>query len=97
MIESQLASGPTNKRVGLVGLERIPVREGAALVDASGHALGSVTSGTIAPSVDRPIAMAYLPVNHAALHGEVRAMVRNKPVPMRISTMPFHPHRYHRA
>ena len=38
VIEAQLANGPTNKRVGLVGLERIPVREGAHLVDATGHA-----------------------------------------------------------
>ena len=28
-IERQLASGAPNKRVGLVGLERVPVREGA--------------------------------------------------------------------
>jgi glycine cleavage system aminomethyltransferase T len=39
----------------------VPVREGAAIVDAHGHKLGTVTSGTLAPSVNQPIAMAYLP------------------------------------
>ncbi|NWG76488.1 MAG: glycine cleavage system aminomethyltransferase GcvT, partial [Rubrivivax sp.] len=37
VIESQLASGPKRKRVGLIGLERVPVREGAPVVDAQGH------------------------------------------------------------
>ena len=52
-------------RVGLVGLERVPVREGTALFDAHGRRLGQVTSGTLAPTVNQPIAMAYLPADHA--------------------------------
>ena len=43
-IAAQLAQGVAVKRVGLVGLERIPVREGAALVDAHGHKLGRVAN-----------------------------------------------------
>ncbi len=65
-IDGQMATGPPCKRVGLVGLERVPVREGAMIVDAQGHKLGHVTSGTLAPTVDKPIAMAYLAANHAA-------------------------------
>ena len=87
----------TNKRVGLVGLERVPVREGAPLVDAHGHKLGRVTSGTLAPTLDKPIAMAYLASNHTATGHEVYAEVRGKPYPMRVSPMPFTPHRYRRA
>lgn len=93
-IDAQLANGPSNKRVGLVGLERAPVREGTRLVDAHGHALGTVTSGTLAPTVDQPIAMAYLPINHALPHHEVYAEVRGKKLPMRVTGMPFAPHRY---
>ena len=85
------------KRVGLLGLERIPVREGAILVDALGHKLGHVTSGTLAPTVNQPIAMAYLAANHAVLNHEVWAEVRGKRVPMRVAPMPFVPHRYHRG
>ena len=97
VIEAQLTSGPSNKRVGLVGLERAPVREGTAIVDAHGHALGTVTSGTLAPSVNQPIAMAYLPLNHTAPQAEVYAEVRGKRLPMRVSAMPFAPHRYFRG
>lgn len=96
-IDAQLAHGTSNKRVGLVGLERLPVREGAVLVDAHGHKLGHVTSGTLAPTVNQPIAMAYLASNHALPHHEVFAEVRGKRQPMRVSPMPFSPHRYVRG
>jgi aminomethyltransferase len=97
-IEGQLASGPTIKRVGLVGLERIPVREGAPILDRQhGHKLGHVTSGTSSPSLNKPIAMAYLAANHALPSHEVWADVRNKAQPMRVTAMPFVPHRYHRS
>jgi aminomethyltransferase len=96
-VERHLGGGAMRKRVGLVGLERVPVREGTAIVDAHGHALGRVTSGTLAPGVDRPIAMAYLPRDHAAPEHEVYAEVRGKRLPMRVTAMPFQPHRYHRG
>src|SRR5262252_8146614 len=70
-IDAQLAGGPAVKRVGLVGLERAPVREGAPLSDAQGAAIGRVTSGTLAPTVNKPIAMAYLAANHGGAHHEV--------------------------
>jgi len=96
-IDAQLAAGASLKRVGLVGLERMPVREGATIVDAKGHKLGHVTSGTLAPTVNQPIAMAYLAANHALPNHEVYAEVRGKRQPMRVSPMPFAPHRYFRG
>ena len=94
VIDGQLARGPTNKRVGLLGLERVPVREGATIVDAQGHKLGTVTSGTLSPTVNHPIAMGYLAANHALLNHEVYAEVRGKRQPMRVAALPFTPHRY---
>ena len=96
VIDGHLTVGVSVKRVGLVGLEKVPVREGTAIVDAHGSPLGRVTSGTLGPTVHEPVAMAYLAVNHAGLQHEVYAEVRGKRLPMRISTMPFTPHRYHR-
>ena len=96
VIEKHLAGAAPSKRVGLLGLERVPVREGAALFDTHGHRLGTVRSGTLAPSVNQCIAMAYLPINHTQVHHEVFADVRGKRVPMRVVPMPFHPHRYKR-
>lgn len=96
VIDKHLAGGAPSRRVGLVGLERVPVREGTPLLDAQGHRLGSVTSGTLPPSVDKPIAMAYLPADHAQIEHEVYAEVRARRLPMRVTAMPFQPHRYHR-
>ena len=96
-IEKHLAGAAPSKRVGLVGLERVPVREGTTLVDAHGHKLGTVTSGTLAPSVNQAIAMAYLPLDHAKPQHEVYAEVRGKRLPMRATPMPFQPHRYFRG
>jgi len=96
-IAAQLANGVQVKRVGLLGLERIPVREGAILVDAQGHKLGHVTSGTLAPTVNQPIAMAYLAANHAIANHEVYAEVRGKRQPMRVAALPFVPPGYHRG
>ena len=97
VIESQLATAPMRRRVGLLGLERVPVREGAELFDAHGHKVGRVTSGTVGPTVGQPIAMAWLGAEHAAPHHEVWADVRGKRLPMRVTPMPFTPHRYHRG
>jgi aminomethyltransferase len=97
VIEAHLAGSAPSKRVGLVGLERAPVREGSPIVDAHGHKLGTVTSGTLAPTVDRAIAMAYLPLDHARPQHEVYAEVRGKRLPMRVNPLPFNPHRYFRG
>ena len=95
-IEKQLAGSAPSKRVGLIGLERMPVREGAPIFDGQGLRLGTVTSGTLAPTVNQPIAMAYLSHNHGLPHHEVYAEVRGKRLPMRVTALPFTPHRYQR-
>ncbi len=97
VIQGQLETGPHNKRVGLMGLERVPVREGSELFDAHGHKLGTVTSGSFAPTINQPIAMAYLPMNHAMIGNEIYAQVRGKLYPMRVTTLSFVKPRYHRA
>ena len=97
VIATQLASGAPSKRVGLVGLERVPVREGAHIVDDAGAAIGRVTSGTVGPSVGQPIALAYVPGALAVPGTVVHADVRGKRQPMRVCPLPFAPHRYFRG
>jgi aminomethyltransferase len=96
VIEAHLGGAAPSRRVGLVGLERVPVREGTVISDAHGHKLGKVTSGTLAPTVNQPIAMAYLPLDHAIAQHEVFAEVRGKRLPMRVTPLPFAPHHYRR-
>jgi aminomethyltransferase len=85
------------KRVGLIALERIPVREHTEIQDTSGKRLGEVTSGLLGPTIDKAIAMAYVPPEYAAVGTRVNALVRGKPVPMEVVTMPFVPTNYFRG
>jgi len=87
----------TRRRVGLVALERVPVREGCALQSFEGHAIGTVTSGLLGPTAERPIAMGYVATAFSEPGTRVQAIVRGKPVPMEVSTMPFVPTRYFRG
>jgi aminomethyltransferase len=96
-IARELAHGPARKRVGLVGLGRAPVREGAPIVDDAEVTIGRVTSGTVGPTVGQPIALAYVPTALAAPGTPLDAEVRGKRQPMRVIALPFAPHRYFRG
>lgn len=85
------------KRIGLVALERVPVREHTELQDGNGNTIGEVTSGLLAPTFGKPIAIAYVDTAFSALGTQVTAIVRGKPVPMVVSAMPFVPTRYYRG
>jgi aminomethyltransferase len=85
------------KRVGLVALERIPVREHSALQSMEGAPIGEVTSGLLGPTTNKPVAMGYVKPEFSALGTRVNAMVRGKPVAMEVSNMPFVPNHYHRG
>ena len=91
-------SAPAQRlRVGLVGLERVPVREHVALHNEAGQQVGEVTSGLLAPTADQPIALAYVQTQYAQVGTRLNAMVRGKAVPMQVSPLPFVPNRYHRG
>lgn len=92
-ILGHLADGSPRKRVGLLVDGKLPVREGAKLFDGE-EEIGVVTSGGFAPSVGAPIAMGYVPRDHAVPGTAVAAEVRGKRVPCTVAAMPFVPHRY---
>jgi aminomethyltransferase len=85
------------QRVGLVALERIPVREHTELRDSTGRRVGEVTSGLLGPTVDKPVAMGYVATALAAPGTRLDAIVRGKAVAMEVTRMPFVPARYYRG
>jgi aminomethyltransferase len=80
-----------------MALERVPVREHTELQSLDGQRVGEVTSGLLGPSIDQPIAMAYVDATHASVGQRLHALVRGKAVPMQVAAMPFVPNRYHRG
>ena len=85
------------KRVGLVALERVPVREHTELQSPDGQKIGEVTSGLLGPTVNEPVAMGYVTPAFAAIGTRVNAIVRGKVVPMEVRAMPFVPANYYRG
>ncbi|MDO9370392.1 MAG: glycine cleavage system aminomethyltransferase GcvT [Sphingopyxis sp.] len=92
-ILGHLADGSARKRVGLLVVGKLPVREGAKLFDGEDE-IGVVTSGGFAPSVGAPIAMGYVPRDHAVPGTAIAAEVRGKLVHCTVAAMPFVPHNY---
>jgi len=90
-----LEGGTATRRVGLALEGRQAAREGA-LVFAGEEEVGRVTSGGFSPSLNHPIAMAYVNAAHAADGTALTIEVRGKRLPARVVPMPFVPHRYHR-
>ena len=88
-VAAALETGVKEMRVGLQPQGRAPVREGAAIVSASGDRIGTVTSGGFGPTVGTPVAMGYLQSDHAAIGTEVFAEVRGKQLPMLVAKTPF--------
>ena len=86
----------TRKRVGLLALERIPVREPSELHSQDGRRIGQVTSGLLSPTLDQAIAMAYVEAEFSAVGTRMNAIVRGKPVAMVVTSLPFVPTRYRR-
>lgn len=96
-ILKSLADGADRKRVGLKLEGRAPVREGANVCDQDGNPIGIVTSGGYAPSLESPVAMAYVSKELSKIETELFVDIRGKLKPAIVSKMPFVPQRYHRG
>jgi len=89
VLAKQKAEGLSRKLVGLeLDGRRVP-RHGMA-VEAGGQVVGRVTSGTFSPSLERPIAMAYVDSAHAALGGTLDVVAGETRLPSRIVRRPFY-------
>ena len=81
--------GPEQMRVGLaLQGKRVP-REGFAVL-AGGRVVGQVTSGTFSPTLDRPIAMAYVDVTQSVAGTELEVDIRGRGEPAEVVALPFY-------
>ncbi len=93
----ELGEGPPRRRIGLRPEGRAPMREGTEVfaAETGGGAIGRVTSGGYGPSIEAPMAMAYLPSGIAG-GTQVWGDVRGRRLPATVAPMPFQPTRYKR-
>jgi len=89
VLAKQKAEGVPRKLIGLeLDGRRVP-RHGMA-VEAAGQKVGVVTSGTFAPSLEKPIAMAYVDPAHGALGGTLDVVAGETRLPARVVRRPFY-------
>ncbi len=84
----QLLNGAARKRVGLSVEGRLPAREGAT-VWVGDRQVGVVTSGGFAPSLNVPIAMAYVDTAQSADGTALEIDVRGRRIAATVVPMPF--------
>ena len=90
VILQQIAGGAERRRVGLLPEGRAPMREGTELFAAEdGPSIGRITSGGFGPSLNAPVAMGYVAIDHAAPGTRVFASLRGKMLPATVAKMPF--------
>lgn len=92
----EINEGTARKWVGLKLEGRLPAREGAEVFSGSDH-IGTVTSGGFSPTLQAPIAMAYVAIEYAAPGTALEVEVRGKRLAATVSPTPFVPHRYYRG
>ena len=89
-LKAQKENGVARKLVGIKMIDRGIPRHGYPIVDADGNAVGEVTSGTMAPSLNEAIGMAYVPTASAAPGSTVWVEVRGKALKAEVVSLPFY-------
>ncbi len=97
VILRQLDEGVERRRVGIRPQGRVPVRDGAELVDAGGKPVGRVTSGGFGATAGGPVAMGYVAATCARPETRLDALVRGKAHPVEVVKLPFVKQRYYRG
>jgi aminomethyltransferase len=86
---AEVKDAPQSKRVGLeLPGKRVPREHYRVVVGA--EEVGEVTSGTFSPTLEKPIAMAYVRPNFVSEGTELAIDIRGKLEPARVVPLPFY-------
>ncbi|MGD8777939.1 MAG: glycine cleavage system aminomethyltransferase GcvT [Ignavibacteria bacterium] len=81
-------NGPVRKLVGMEADEKAFPRKGYD-ISINGETIGNITSGTLSPVLDRPIALGYVKSEYTEIGNSVDWVIRNKTIPAKIIQLPF--------
>jgi aminomethyltransferase len=88
VLEKVKSEGVKRKLVGMILEERAIPRHGYAIA-ADGNIVGSVTSGTFSPSLEKGIALGYVSTPHAAVGSRVAVDIRGRSMDAVVTSVPF--------
>ena len=83
------ATDPDERFVGLELTERGVPRHGYDIVNDEGLVIGAVTSGTMSPTLEKPIGLGYVPREYDDPGTSVRIVVRGQRKDARVTETPF--------
>jgi aminomethyltransferase len=89
LFEKQKADGVTKKLVGFEMIDKGIARHDYEIVDAAGNNIGTVTSGTQAPSLGKAIGMGYVATSHTNIGNEIFVKIRDKNMKAVVVKVPF--------
>ena len=87
--EKQKANGVSKKLVGFEMMEKGIARHGYDIKDFEGTLIGTVTSGTMSPSLGKAIGMGYVDKQFATIDSEIFISIRNTLLKAKVVKMPF--------
>jgi aminomethyltransferase len=88
VLRSQKENGIKKKLVPLVFEDRAFPRKGYT-IKSNNKEIGIITSGTVSPILEKPIAMGYVEKEFANEGTDVNVLIRNKEITAKISKLPF--------
>ena len=83
-------NGITRKLVGFEMTERGIPRHDYEIVDKEGVVIGIVTSGTMAPSLNKGIGLGYVSIDNSAVDSEIFIRIRKNDVAAKVVKTPFY-------
>ncbi len=89
VLEGQKANGVNRRLVGIEMEGRHIARHGYPVV-SEGNSIGEVTSGTQSPTLEKAIALAYVPTAFSKIGQALEVEIRGKTYPARVVKKPFY-------
>jgi aminomethyltransferase len=89
-LQAKKSQATSVQRVGLKLAGRRAAREGADVLDSDNRNIGQVTSGTFSPTLQTPIAMAYVATECSTIGSSVIVDIRGSKVEAQIAALPFY-------
>ncbi|GGK51446.1 MULTISPECIES: glycine cleavage system aminomethyltransferase GcvT [Flavobacteriaceae] len=89
-LKKQKEEGVTKKLIAFEISEKGIPRQGYEIVTENGTVIGTVTSGTMSPSLKKGIGMGYVAKEYAKRDTEIFIQVRKKAIPATIVRLPFY-------